>query len=334
MHPLPLIDDALFIDNSSLERFTTCPRSAQYYICNKRESSDERIALSFGKAIHKILEARYKHNPNVVTKIPGVTSVSTEELMLSAAKDAFATWSDENPEEFRNFSTAVTFIEKYNTHYPMEGFEILQLPSGGPAIEVPFAVPLGALQIDGDLAVRSPDGTVAVRHFDTLKIVWTGRIDLIIIKRGDSIFLVDHKTTSMMGPQYFKEFDLSSQVYGYLWAASRLLGKPIAGFLVNAMAFRKPTPKGKPYEFQRYPVPADDGLVAEWAVDTMHIVSDFVEMAKRGYMPKHTKWCVGKYGLCPYVPICGLPPSQSRELLLMSGNYKTVQWNPLDNTSP
>jgi hypothetical protein len=333
MSPLPLIDDALFLDNSSLERFTTCPRSAEYYICNKRESSDERIALAFGKAIHKILEARYRHNPNVVTKVPGISTTDTNDIMLAAARDAFADWKNEDPEEFRNFSTAVTFIEKYNTHYPMEGFEILRLPDGSPAIEVPFAVPLGSLTIDGEIPVRLPTGEVTSRHLSTLKIIWTGRIDMIV-KRGDAIFLVDHKTTSMMGPQYFKEFDLSSQVYGYIWAASTLLGKPVSGFLVNALAFRKPTPKGKPFEFQRYPVPADIGLVGEWVNDTLHIVSDFVEMAKRGYFPKHTKWCVGKYGPCPYSPICSLPPSPSRELLLNSGNYKAVQWNPLDNTSP
>jgi hypothetical protein len=332
MHALPLIDDALFIDNSSLERFTTCPRSAEYYICNKRESSDSRIALSFGKAIHTILEARYKHNSNVVTRVPGISDHDTSELMLAAAKGAFADWPFDDPEEYRNFSTAVTFIEKYNAHYPMEGFEIVKLPDGRPAIEVPFAVPLGELDINGDLTVRNPDGTIITKHFDKLKVVWTGRIDLIYRREG-RIYIMDHKSTSMMGPQYFKEFDLSSQVYGYLWAASTLLNQPVAGFIVNALAFRKPTPKGKPYEFSRYPVPADDSLIQEWQQDTMFILSDFVEMAKRGYFPKHTKWCVGKYGVCSYAPICGLPPHQ-RQIMLGSGNYKTVQWNPLDNTSP
>lgn len=333
MHALPLIDDALFIDNSSLERFTTCPRSAQYYICNKRESSDERIALSFGKAIHKILEARYKHNPNVVTKVPGISEHDTNEIMLAAARDAFADWKNDDAEEFRNFSTAVTFIEKYNSHYPMEGFEVLRLPDGNPAIEVPFAVPLGELEINGPLLVRNPAGDIAEKEFSTLKIIWTGRIDLII-KREGNIFLMDHKTTSMMGPQYFKEFDLSSQVYGYVWAASKLLNTRISGFLVNALAFRKPTPKGKPYEFQRYPVSVDTSLVSEWVDDCLHIVSDFIEQARRGYMPKHTKWCVGKYGPCPYIPICSLPPQGGREIMLSSGNYKDVLWNPLDNTSP
>lgn len=324
MTPLPLIDDALFIDNSSLERFTTCPRSAEYYLCRKRESSDDRIALQFGKNIHTILEARYKHNPNVDT--------STSDLMLAAARDAFSTWKFDDAEEFRNFSTACTFIEKYNTHYPLEGFEFLRLPSGQPAIEVPFAVPLGELEVDAVVSVRSQTGDITERHLSTLKVIWTGRIDLILRREG-RIFIMDHKTTSMMGPQYFKEFDLSSQVYGYLWAASTLLQQPVAGFIVNAMAFRKPTPKGKPYEFQRYPIPADDSLLKEWQVDTMHIVSDFVEMAKRAYFPKHTKWCVGKYGPCPYLPICSLPPHQ-RDLMLMSGNYKTVEWNPLDKSSP
>jgi hypothetical protein len=336
-HPaLPLIDDALFIDNSSLERFTTCPRSAEYYICNKRESSEDRVALGFGKRIHTILETRYKFHPNVVpprlSADVGGAEVGTGARMFAAAQAAFADFLPPTEEEYRNFSTATDLITAYNNHYPIEAFEVLQLPSGLPAIEVPFAVPLGEITVNSPMWVRSPKGEVAEKQVGTIKIIWTGKIDLIYRREG-RIYIMDHKTTSMMGPNYFKEFDLSSQVYGYLWAAAKLLNQPIAGFIVNALAVRKQTKTGKRFEFERYPIPGDDFLVAEWIEDTLHIISDFIEMAKRAYFPKHTKWCVGKYGLCPYIQVCQLP-EHSKETILMSGNFKTVEWDPLNPNAP
>lgn len=333
---LPLIDDALFIDNSSLEKFTTCPRSAEHYICHKRESSDERVALGFGKRIHTILESRYRFHPNVIAPRSeqglGETEIGTGPRMFAAASAAFSDFTPEGEGEYRNFSTAVDLISAYNDHYPIEAFEVLQLPNGLPAIEVPFAVPLGEITVNSDMWVRSPTGEVSKNFVGTIKIIWTGKIDLIYRREG-RIYIMDHKTTSMMGPNYFKEFDLSSQVYGYLWASAKLLNQPIAGFVVNALAIRKQTKTGKRFEFERYPVPGDDFLVAEWVNDTLHIVSDFIEMAKREYFPKHTKWCVGKYGLCPYVQVCSLP-DHSKEVILMSGNFKRVEWDPLNPNSP
>jgi hypothetical protein len=333
-HAIPLIDDALFIDNSTLERFTTCPRSAQYYVCAKRESSDEKVALGFGKRIHTILEERYRFHPNVIpADLPRTetSEIGTGMRMVATATAAFADWTV-GEEEYRNYSTAVDLITAYNNHYPVEAFEVLTLPNGRPAVEVPFAVPIGEVAIDADMWVRNPDGSVVNRYVGTIKVVWTGKIDLIY-RRESRIYIMDHKTTSMMGPSYFKEFDLSSQVYGYLWAASKLLNQPIAGFIVNALAVRKQTPKGKRFEFERYPVPADDALIAEFVEDVLHDVSDFIEMCKREYLPKHTKWCVGKYGACPYTQVCALPP-HSREIILMSGNFKTVEWDPLNPNSP
>ena len=317
MYPLSLIDGALFIDNSSLERFTTCPRSAQYYICQKREGADERVALTFGKKVHELLETRYQ-----------LLGHPVEEVSAAMHTRAQATFSDWSPPEgdFRTYDCATQLINAYLQTYPLEEFTLSSLPSGAPAIEVPFAVPIGEIDVNAEVAVRDGDQIVS-RFIKTLPIVWTGRIDLIYESQGRT-YLMDHKTTSMLGPQYFKEFELSHQVYGYTWAASRLLNRPVYGFCVNALAVRRPTKTGKSLEFVRQIVPLDQSLLEEWIDDTLHICSDFVENARRGYFPKHTKWCIGKYGECPYRGVCSLPPDQ-RELMLMSSLYKNVEWSPL-----
>ncbi len=46
----------LVLDNSSLEKFTTCPKSAEYYLVAEREAQARNSALVFGGAIHAGLE--------------------------------------------------------------------------------------------------------------------------------------------------------------------------------------------------------------------------------------------------------------------------------------
>ena len=53
-----------------------------------------------------------------------------------------------------------------------------------------------------------------------------------------------------------------------------------------------------------------------------------INKCSQGYLPKHTKWCVGKYGPCEYKQVCGLEP-QYRELSLYSNEYRDVTWDPL-----
>jgi len=309
---LPLIDDALFIDNSSLERFTTCPRSAQYYLLDKREGNEERQGLGFGKHIHEILDARYSFHPNVIpddmsTVLQGRGTLAR---MTARADTVFADWIPEDG-SFRTLATALNFINVYNETYPVEAFSVLTLPNGKLGCEVPFALPLCSVEVEGR----------------EIKVMWTGRIDLIY-KREERVYIMDHKTTSMMVPSYFREFELSSQVFGYVWAVQELLGVIVDGFCVNALAFRKPTKTGKSLELLRHIVPIDQSLVAEWKHDTETIVGDLVNMASREDFPKHTKWCVNKYGICEYAPICGLPPAQ-RAVLLGSNMYRDVTWSPL-----
>ena len=321
MHPLPLTDDDCFlIDNSSLERQTTCPRSAEYYLCNRREGSDSRPALGFGGAVHKVLETRYLNLGKPLDEV--------RRLMVASADAAFTTY-EPPAEDYRNYDMMMRLIDGYLERYPIEeGTNYVH--NSTPCIEVPFALPIGTLDVNADLTIRRPDGSIVSRHVKTITVVWTGRIDRIYEHCG-RLYLQDHKTTSMMGPTYFREFDLSHQVYGYVYSASKLLNKTIYGFCVNTIACRRPTKTGKALEYERYIVPLDQSLLEEWLEDTLHIVSDFIEMARRGYFPKHTKWCVGKYGVCPYQPICSLPPAH-REMMLLSGTYKDVTWSPLNQT--
>lgn len=306
--PLPLLDgDTLLIDNSSLEAFTTCPRRAQYELCRRLKPSGERSALRFGGIIHKLLETRYRSATALHAQSPEV-----EAVMTACAEQEFAQWSPPE-DDHRTFSTALGFVRAYGEAYPFESFEVVKMPDGRPFIEVPFALPLGELEQE--------DGK-------TIKLVWTGRIDLAYLVNS-SLYIMDHKTTSVMGPSYFTSFEISHQLYGYAWAAEQLLGTQVSGVVINALGIRKPTKTGKAFEFQRQLVPISRALLAEWKTDCLHIIADFVEMARRGYMPRHTAWCVGKFGECPFRKVCTLDTDSQREMMLTSGEFQKNEWSPL-----
>ena len=197
--PIPLVDgDTLFIDNSTLERFVTCPRSAGYYVGLRRELDKSRAALEFGKIIHEALAVRYE-------RYPGYVSNECVSAMVAAVDHGFTTFHPE-PDEFRNYGVAISAIQAYNSTYPMEEFEVVQ-HDGKLFVEQPFAIPLGEITVDAVLWVRDPSGLVTQRHVPTIKIIWKGRIDLVYRREG-FLYGMDHKTTSIMGPQFFSEFEL------------------------------------------------------------------------------------------------------------------------------
>jgi PD-(D/E)XK nuclease superfamily len=317
--PIPLVDNAFFVDNSAQERMQTCSRSAGYYIGHKRELNRSRSALAFGKIIHKVLEKRYLEHGNYLDA-GGVSA------MVKVADAEFSQYQPEG-DDFRNYGVAVNAIKKYADQYAIEDFEIVKLPDGSLFVERPFAIPLGTITINGPAWVRNPDGTIVQRDLGTIVVVQKGKIDLTY-RRDGALYGLDHKTTSIMGSQFFAEFELASQIHGYSWAISKLVGELPRGFVINGLGIRKPTPSGKPLEFVRQTIPIYPALVAEWQTDTLQIVAEFIEGCRTNALPKETKWCVGKYGPCEFKQVCGLEP-HLRMQSLYSNEYRDVTWDPL-----
>jgi hypothetical protein len=140
---------------------------------------------------------------------------------------------------------------------------------------------------------------------------------------------MDHKTTSMMGPQFFAEFEIAHQMYGYTRAGNELTKEKVVEFTINGLGCRQPTKTGKKFEFLRHIVPVDYSIYDEWMQDTLTVVGNFLAYCRDGYFPKHTKWCVAKYGACQYRGVCTMPVA-NREIVLASNEFRPVTWSPLN----
>lgn len=328
---IPGTDDyVLHIDNSSLERFTTCSRAAEYYLGFSRESASLRPALGFGKAIHSALELRGLVD-NLST--PGVLA-AVEQRQIEILVEHFEQ-HPVPPTEFRTCEFAIQVIQKYNKKFPAELFTFFKDPNGSPYVEVPFTVPLGALEINAEIPYLKSqvveNATDAVSfHIANLHIVWTGRIDAMI-ELQDQLWIMDHKTSSMMGATFYDDFYLSNAMIGYAWAAQKITGRQVHGLLLNAIGIRQPTAKGTgvPIEFERQRYLYSQDKMEEWELNTRFLVSDFVSHLVRGYFPMETKWCMGKYGKCEFWDTCNLPQKQ-RLTDLHGSTYHYVTWSPLN----
>lgn len=302
MIPPPLRDGCLYIDNSSMELFTTCPRQAYYYIIRKRELNKDKIALDFGTAFHAVLEHLYKTYGTAYR-----SAAENGAVLQFAASQVLNTPED----DYRTIGYLVEAVQQYLLQYPAEVFSIAQVNTA-PAVELPFAMPLG---------------TVDTHSWGKVTIIWTGKIDLIY-RTSSGFGFIDHKTTSMMGPQYFHEFEFAHQMYGYTAATEFITGAKVSEFTINALGCRKPSRTGNKFEFVRHSVSIQRDLLDEWHTDTLSLVSDFLAHCERGYFPKATKWCMAKYGACQYRAVCSLSPDQ-RDLALSTSEYKDVTWSPL-----
>lgn len=303
---LPLVDDHLFIDASTLEKYTTCRRSYEYYGLHKRRLAGERPALIFGQALHKALELHYR-GADVLDVVQAIHSVFRE--------------SGPIPEgDHRTAAFCQDVFLAYTANYPVEPFDVLtDAATGQPLVESPFSLPLGLVTYQGR----------------PIQVVWTGRLDLIVKFRELPAppFHLDHKTTSIMGEKYFDEYMNEQAQIGYAWATKKMLGleRP-EGFMINAICSRPPTKTGKGTEFRRQRFFLDNDRLDEWEENTLEQVQGLVRDAERGVFPMHMKWCVGKYGKCSYFDVCSLPRDE-RIGFLHSTLYTDVTWSPLNPPS-
>lgn len=332
--PLPLKGDCLFIDNSGMTTYMSCPRQGAYSYSLKRKPNRPSPALTFGGAIHEALETRYRIHHDK----PLIDAQMFDDMVDSMIAHYEKEEADLDTSEWRNVSYAIQTLSEYVTKYRYEQPNTYY-HDGEPCVEIPFALPIGSMEVNATIWVTDPDinnGEPTTRYVSTVTIYVTGKIDMIV-KRNGNCWLLDHKTTSIGGPSFFDEFQTSTQFKGYKWAAQKIIGQPIAGIIINALMCRKPKADGTTnYTFERNQIPIHDDHVDEWQNTFLTTVYTFIQQhvdqeqfnSPEQSFPMNTPWCKGKYGTCPFFDVCTLRPYQ-REQMIYSGLYTDNTWSPI-----
>lgn len=360
--PLPLIDGCLFIDNSGfVETTNTCYRKYEYAQLRKRILAGEQPALTFGSALHLALEYRYVKAQN--QRVEPWIDEEVATLLTDLYKE------HPTPEgDWRTLNWAVELFKKYNERYSIEEFQLLKYDksvecpycngTGGPdyktgaytcdwcdgsaqrdlMVEMSFALPLYTHTIIDPVSKKLGDIT------GSIPVIYTGRIDLPVSLEG-RLYILDHKTTGLMGPSFFDRMMMATQMRGYCWAFQQLTGQMPAGYIVNGIRTKEPpqyvtsgdTGGSRKYQspavwwsesFQRERYYVDAAKLNEWKQNTITKVEEFFWHYSRGIMTTNSESCT-KYNMrCPFFRCCELEAAD-RLTMLNSGDYVPNTWTPL-----
>lgn len=295
---LPVIDRPL--DNTAMTSYKTCPREYMFSMIQHRRGEGRSPALTFGTAWHVALATHYK---------TGGDRDKVRNAVISR-------WEGhDSPDDYRTLERVLLDYEQYVKTYGLPGDprDPGKTIGNPPLIEVPTnALGLGLLH------------------------PWAGKLDRFFDQLGGPgdqlVYLDDHKTTSRLDKNYWKQYWLSCQMKGYHFLAQQIMpGRIVAGVRINlAHVLTKQTT----FYRQMFTFSAD--VIAEWAqnenVWMKRLALDYtlLEAGDPDAFPGHygDNGCSRKFGMCGYHDVCSATP-KARQILL-ERNYPVNPWNPLE----
>jgi hypothetical protein len=281
----------LNLDNTKRSCFSSCPRKYYWQHIRNLRSPSGSTALRYGLTWHAALESYYLHIQQ--------SSWSDAAVALSkAALAAKTTWDTETAvfpnfySDYRTLENCLLAFTTYIDHYAQDKSYLKVVE-----IERIFKLPITII-----------DGT---------SINFTGKIDAIV-SLNDSLWLMEHKTTSMSLSQQQARINRDPQVIGYSYAGTRLpnLPAPISGILISThhlsayksrMTGLYNSPK---IEFERRPQIFTDGDFSSWRTSFIWTAGQLLDCLDRNYFPMQLDSCY-RYGKCSYTDLCEQGPDPS-----------------------
>jgi len=193
---------------------------------------------------------------------------------------AGGTWFGPELEELQKQEDYVQFLlTAYKKQWPREPWTVL-------APEVEGSVPLG----DHELFFRT---------------------DVIVSWKGHP-WLLEHKTTSQLGPTFFRKFRMDGQISTYCYGAGKALGMRVVGAVINAMRKSKSLDSA---EFARDVVMRSERQVSEYMA-SLQLVADRISALPtvKDAWPFSTQSCVQFNRTCDYIDLCTSDTPSVRDL--------------------
>lgn len=289
LKPLSEHTFAKFVDNkqqvwdaSSLSTFTRCPRLYKMGNIDGWTTKTESAAPLFGKAVHYGLELLE------YAKFNGATKDEAVHAAVKGIVDEYGAGLQEIDDAARGLEAALRIpVWRAEDEYHSGNVRTAVLPDGKPALETRFECPI--------------PGVDALR--------FSGRIDRIA-EFGERLYIVDLKTTtSSLSSYYFERYNPNTQIYAYLWAVRRVLGIPVAGFIIDAIQ------SGVNFcRFGRQVFNVTDSQLDEWMDHVVLALNQAEDYYEDGDYPTNFNSC-GAFGGCRFKDVCSRPPEHRQAWL-------------------
>jgi hypothetical protein len=213
----------------------------------------------------------------------------------------FKTQFKEDPsDEKRTLRVGEKLLNLYFEKYTHEGFKVL-------ATELAFTLPMGDIKL-------------------------IGRIDKIIDWDG-AIYVMDHKTTSRLGYEFFYKIKPNMQFDGYIWAARQLGYPTTSGVVLDALLVAKglvvPAQLAKLQPLARDISTRTNEDLDRYVRNVGLIVNDIRKCYETDIWYENTESCCD-FIECPYRKICKEDNSIHDRIAEM--DFKVEYWDPRKET--
>jgi hypothetical protein len=153
---------------------------------------------------------------------------------------------------------------------------------------------------------------LTARLYDTKDLVidYFGTVDVILQNRhNDNILVCDHKTSSVVGKDFYNRLKPNHQYTGYVFLAKEDLGLETDKFMVNCIEVKaKPkTARGSDPRFPRQVTTRADEDIQEFKDAVIDAVFRYLDWLNRPQWPIGNVNSCAMYGGCSFLEICSSP---------------------------
>lgn len=288
------------IDNSMRATFVACPEKFRLSFVRNLTSAIPSVHLHaggcFAAGLHAARQAFYTEGK------------SEEEALCVGASEIIRQWGP--PGDFADTDKSLGRIlwafDDYFREYRMPHDAIKpHMANGKATTEFSFAFPL------------------EIRHPDTGEpILYAGRADMIGVFQN-TLWVVDEKTTSQLGPSWSSQWELKSQFTGYC-AAARAFGLNVAGAIIRGIGLLKTQTT-----FQQAILYRPDWQIERWwnqlHRDLSRAIRLYLERGPDASWDQALDEPCAAFGGCTFRRLCtSLEPEKWIE-----GYFVERQWDPL-----
>ena len=296
-------------DNTKLSAWQNCEQQGDYahgYEGTGIIPKEPSVALAFGLGFHAMADAwcnQWLRGENDIEKQHAAFIQEWERELPVELRESLELKLDKH-----SVTNAKRLFQAYCDKFPPTLYKPVE-------VERPFRFLLGEL----------PSGD---------EIYWTGILDRIVEFQGETYFLELKTSSRRIDENWLRQFQVSSQLRGYIWAGQQIIGKEFAGAIIHGVekgAIPK-TDRGKRSISEMLGasiVEVSPQLIEKWRVNTLHKIEAIQAAEAAGSYIQNLGDACNAYNFsgCPYRQLCG-NPKEIRERLIESEYVKRV-WNPL-----
>lgn len=266
------------IDNSIRSNFVACEAKFHHGFIRNISPSGTSVHLHAGGA--------FAHGIEATRRAFYVDGKAADEAIGKGIEELLLFYGDYEcpPESPKSAERMAGALEFYFSRYQLGSDHLVPWTNGSETgIEFSFAIPL------------------PINHPQTGQpILYTGRFDMLAVDRDSgSLFVVDEKTATQLGPSWAKQWDLDAQFTGYCFGA-RAYGKPVAGAVVRGVSILKTK-----YDTVSVPIQRGNFQIDRWYKQLLRDVQRMVEIWRTNeFSYQLDKGSCGAYGGCSYAILC------------------------------